>query len=55
MPPASTSFLTEASINIRCPRRLRDELHRVAQARQTTLSGLMRQVAIDHLPLQLNK
>ena len=49
------SCLQESDIKIRCSRQFRDELHRVAQSRETTLSGLVRQLAIEHLPLQLNK
>ncbi|MDB4337956.1 hypothetical protein N9997_01290 [Synechococcus sp. AH-603-L18] len=55
MAPGYNSCLQESDIKIRCSRQFRDELHRIAQSRETTLSGLVRQIAIEHLPLQLNK
>ena len=55
MAPKSSSLLTESDINVRCSKRFRDELHRVARSRETTLSGLVRQIAIENLPLNLNQ
>ena len=55
MSPTSTSCLQESDIKIRCSRQFRDELHRIAKSRETTLSGLVRQIAIEHLPLNLNQ
>ncbi|QNI41388.1 hypothetical protein SynA1528_00342 [Synechococcus sp. A15-28] len=55
MAPGYISCLQESDIKIRCSRQFRDELHRRAQSRETTLSGLVRQIAIEHLPLQLHK
>ena len=50
-----SSCLQESDIKIRYSRQFCDELHRIAQSREKLLSGLVRQIAIEHLPLQLNK
>ena len=55
MSPRHNSFLKESDINVRCSKQFRNELHRIARLRETTLSGLVRQIVIEHLPLRLNK
>ena len=42
-------------LEICCSQRFYSEVHRVALEREQTLSGLFRQLAVDHLPQNLNQ
>ena len=45
----------KSRLEICCSNQFHSEVHRIATEREQTLSGLFRQLAIEHLPLQLNK
>ena len=47
--------LKDARLEICCSRQFLSELRHVARQREQSVSGLVRQIAIEHLPLQLNK
>ena len=42
-------------LEICCSQRFHSEVHRIALEREQTLSGLFRQLAVENLPLNLNK
>ena len=42
-------------LEVCCSERFYSEVHRVALEREQTLSGLFRQLAVEHLPLNLNQ
>ena len=42
-------------LEICCSQRFHSEIKRVALEREQTLSGLFRQLAVEHLPLNLNQ
>ncbi len=49
------SCLKDARLEICCSKQFLSELRQVARQREQSVSGLVRQIAIQHLPLQLNK
>ena len=49
------SCLKDARLEICCSKQFLSELRQVARQREQSVSGLVRQIAIEHLPLQLRK
>lgn len=49
------SSLKDARLEICCPKKFLSELRQVARQRVQSVSGLVRQIAFEHLPLQLTK
>ena len=49
------SCLKDARLEICCSKQFLSELRQFARQREQSVSGLVRQIAIQHLPLQLNK
>ena len=42
-------------LEISCSQRFHSEVYRIALEREQTLGGLFRQLAVEHLPLNLNQ
>ena len=49
------SCLKDARLEICCSKKFLSEIRQVARQREQSVSGLVRQIAIEYLPLQLNK
>ena len=49
------SCLKDARLEICCSKQFLSKLRQVARQREQSVSGLVRQIAIEHLPLNLNQ